>query len=273
MQDVVSSTALFEQDDQDSKIADVTYESESRSQTSAGGKRRSLSRQEAFRQTSRRPSRRTEYENDWQGSMKDVPNFDAFDTHLSIFAKENLPRPIVRDIGSTSQRRSSESLDAKEKDALSDAELVEYFAERMRQLPLLYGFKSSERFNVLQKAMSVNHDKNMKSRRNLFGRQNHSKNLSPTNSIKSESNSFKSKIKRDVLLPKINTTSDQHHYSSFITGPAIASPFRSNTERFPTKLGPSMPGPGMYDRVIGFPTQKQIGSYLSRGIYFTTNYS
>ena len=70
MQDVVSSTALFEHDDQDSKITDVSYESESRSQTSASGKRRPLSRQEAFRQTNRRPSRRTEYDNDWQGSMK-----------------------------------------------------------------------------------------------------------------------------------------------------------------------------------------------------------
>lgn len=70
MQDIVSSIVLFEHNDQDSKIADVNYESDSRSQTSANGKRRPLSRQEAFRQTNRQPSRKTEYENDWQGSMK-----------------------------------------------------------------------------------------------------------------------------------------------------------------------------------------------------------
>ncbi|UJR28533.1 hypothetical protein I4U23_009769 [Adineta vaga] len=280
MQDVTPSPILLERNGHDSKITDVDYGIESRSHTLANGKYRRLSRQEAFRQTSHKQHKKPDHpplipdhENNWEGLMKDVPDFDAFDIPLNMFVKENFPRPVVRDMNSVGQRRTSESLDVKEKDSLSDAELVEYFAERMRQLPLRYGFKSPERFNILQKAMSMNHDKNTNSRHNQFGRQNLYKSLSPTESIKSGSNSFKSKHKRKVILPKIDSTSDHHKYQTSMNGPVITSSFRSNTERFPKKLGKNIPGPGMYDRVIGLPTQKQVGSYLSRGIYFNSSFS
>lgn len=59
-----------------------------------------------------------------------MPDAGTLEARLSTFAKENIPRPVVRDWSPARKRRGSDALDAPEKDSLSDAELVEYFAER-----------------------------------------------------------------------------------------------------------------------------------------------
>ncbi|CAF0751847.1 unnamed protein product [Adineta steineri] len=285
MKDGATSAALLEHNNRELKRPDIDYGTESKSTTETTEKRRTLTRKEAFRvdpttntHTKHRHYKKqdqipltTDHENEWSNSIKDDPNSGEYDTDLNTFIKDNLSRTVTHDFQNDEQQPDLQLIDAKEKESLTDAELVEYFAERMRTLPLIYGFKTSERYDIMQKAMSVNHDKDTHVTSRL-----HETRHRPTVHASTETsrhNSFKSKSKEKFFLPKINSTpSDHDHQTNTSTGPVITSSFRSGTDRFPRKIR-KIPGPGMYDRLFEYPTQKQLVSFLSRGIYFSSSFT
>jgi hypothetical protein len=121
MKDAATSSALMEHNGYYSNFAEVDFETGPK--TTAGKQR----------VVSRRPTVRGAPTTDTQTIHKVDYGPSVYDTHLSTFAKENVPLPPTKTHGIKSngrRRRDSPPLDHKNKEALTDTELVAYFSER-----------------------------------------------------------------------------------------------------------------------------------------------
>jgi len=126
MKDAATSSALMEHNGYYSNFAEVDYETGPKSTT---GKQRVIARSSAVRDT---PT--TNAQTIHKDNKKVDYGSSVYNTHLSTFVKENFPLPPTKTHGVKNngrrRRRDSPPLDQKNKEALTDTELVAYFSER-----------------------------------------------------------------------------------------------------------------------------------------------